>query len=74
VFIYVGFRPRFGPGPGTSIIAAVVVFLTAGLVMLLTTNDLGLLTGRKLWLTAAWALAEVIVATLIGAWIYREAA
>lgn len=74
VFIYAGFRPRFGPGPRTAIIAAGTVFLAAGLVMVISLNDLGLLTGRRLWIAATWSLAEIVIGTLIGAWIYQEAA
>jgi len=73
MFIYAGFRPRFGPGPLTAIVAAGTVFFAAGLVMTLSLSDLGLLSGRRLWIAAAWSLAEIIIATLIGAWIYREA-
>lgn len=72
VFIYAGFRPRLGPGPWTAVAAGVTVFLAAGVVLLLTLGDLGLLTGRRFWIAAAWTLAELVVATLAGAWIYRE--
>lgn len=74
VFIYAGFRPRFGPGPLAAVLAGLSVFLAAGLVLLLSLNDLGLLTGRRFWIAAAWTLAETVVATLAGAWLYREAA
>jgi len=74
VFLYAGFRPRFGPGPRTAIIAAATVSLSVGLVMLLTLNDLGLLAGRRLWIAGFWTLAETMIATLIGARLYHEAA
>ncbi len=73
VFIYAGFRPRFGPGPRTAIIAGGTVFLAAGIVMLLSLNNLGLLTGPRLWIAGAWTLGEAVIATLVGAMLYREA-
>jgi len=74
MFIYAGFRPRFGPGPLTAIIAAAIVFLAAGLVILLMLSDLGLLAGGRLWIAATWTLAELIIATLLGTWLYCEPA
>lgn len=74
VFLYAACRPRFGPGPWTAVIAGATVFLTVGVVILLTLNDLGLLTGRRLWIAAGWTLAESIIAALAGAWLYREPA
>lgn len=74
VFIYAGFRPRFGPGPWTAVLAGGTVFLAAGLVLLASLNDFGLLTGGRLWVAAAWTLAEAVVATLAGAWLYGEKA
>jgi len=73
VFLYAAFRPRFGAGPWTAVLAGTVVFLAAGLVLLLALNDLGLLSGRRLWIAAAWTLAETVIATLAGAWLYVEA-
>lgn len=72
VFVYAGFRPRFGPGPRTAVLAAGTVFLSAGLVMLLSLSDLELLTGRRLWIAASWTLAELVIATLVGSWLYLE--
>lgn len=74
VFIYAGFRARFGPGPRTAILAAATVFFTAGVVMLMSVHDLGLLTGRRFWYSAVWAFVELAIATMAGAWLYREAA
>jgi len=72
VFVYAGFRPRFGPGPRTAVLAGATVFLAAGLVLLAALNDFGLLSGAQLWIAAAWTLVENVVAGLAGAWVYRE--
>ena len=72
VFLYACMRPRFGAGPRTAAIAGLTVFLSTGLVAIVTINDLGLLTGVKLWITVAWTMAETIVAALVGASLYRE--
>ena len=72
VFVYAGFRPRLGRGPRTAVIAGATVFLGAGLVSVVTLNNLGLLTGRRLWAASGWTLVETTLAEIVGAWIYRE--
>jgi hypothetical protein len=73
VFVYAGFRPRFGPGPRTAAIAGATVFMAAGLMTIISLHDLGLLTGGKFWIAAAWSGAEITGATVIGASLYKEA-
>ncbi|GJQ26206.1 MAG: hypothetical protein HBSAPP02_12380 [Phycisphaerae bacterium] len=72
VFIYVGFRTRFGAGPRTAVLAGTVTWLLSGLVMTMTLSNLDVLTGWRLWVAAPWSLVEVCIATVLGAWIYRE--
>jgi hypothetical protein len=74
VFLYAAFRPRFGPGPRTALIAAATVWLSAYLVATTTLIELKLLTGLGLWITIPWTLAEICTATVLGASIYREQA
>jgi len=72
VFIYVGFRPRFGPGPRTALIAAATLFLSVYLPMAFLLYDFGILSGWRLAVAWPWGLAEIACATLAGAWLYRE--
>lgn len=72
VFIYVGFRPRFGPGPRTAAMAGLVTWLLSGLIMTMTLHNLGVLTGWRLGVAVPWSIAETCLATMTGAWIYQE--
>ena len=72
MFLYVAFRPRFGPGPATAVLAGLT--LTAGtyLPVLLLLGQFGILSGSQLPVAVAWSVAEAVVACLAGAWAYRE--
>ncbi len=72
VFLYAAIRPRFGAGPRTAVIAALVLWLTALLPRNLLLSEFGILNGRQLALSLAYSAAEVVLATLVGAAIYRE--
>lgn len=70
---YAAIRPRFGAGPKTAIIAA--LFAWFGIYFYIGVIQ-GLLFGTPLNLLLimlAWGLVEYIVATLAGAWLYKEA-
>ncbi|HEY7727429.1 MAG TPA: hypothetical protein VID50_03170 [Candidatus Eisenbacteria bacterium] len=73
LFFYVGFRPRFGPGPGTALLAGAALAAGTYLPALVHLHQFGILTGAKLWIAAAWGLGEAMTACLLGAWLYREA-
>ena len=70
VFVYAGIRPRFGPGPGTALIAAFVVFLASALVM---ATMAGIFFSRDLYIrTEAVTLVAMLAAGLAGGWVYGE--
>jgi hypothetical protein len=73
IFLYAGLRPRFGAGPKTAIIAAVVIWLV---FMFGTVSDviIGLAPANLAALAAIWSLVETIVAAVAGAWVYKESA
>lgn len=72
MFYYVAFRSRFGPGPGTALLAGAALALGTYLPPLYHLWQFGILTGGKLWAAAGWGVAEAMVACLLGAWSYRE--
>jgi hypothetical protein len=72
VWIYAAIRPRFGPGPKSAVLAGLIVWLLAYAWRLLDIGLTGLFDPGLLALPAAWGLVEVVVATLAGAWLYRE--
>ena len=74
VWLYAAIRPRFGPGPKTAVYAAFAVWLVAYLVPTLVGLPLGFLPTRLWTISVSVGVVELIVATLLGAWIYREEA
>lgn len=72
VFLYAALRPRFGPGPRTALVAAAIFWLSAYLPRLLELSDFGILGGWRLAVSAPWGLAELVLAALLGGWLYRE--
>jgi hypothetical protein len=71
VWMYAAVRPRYGPGPGTAAMVAVVFWLfsaiiNAGMLMM------GMMPMGLWWTTAIIGLACYIVATIAGAAVYKE--
>lgn len=72
IFFYAAVRPRFGSGPRTAVIVAVALWVGGYLLSLLGYQMLGLFPTSMLVSWGAVGLLEMIVATLAGAWVYRE--
>lgn len=73
VFFYAAARPRFGPGPRTATLVAFIFWMGSYLVSLVGYAMIGLYPPRLLFLWGAISIVEVVAATVVGAWIYREA-
>jgi len=73
VWTYAAIRPRFGPGPKTAICAGLAVwamsYLYAGVYVY---AGIVILPLKLTWVPVAWGLVETPVATLAGAWLYKE--
>ena len=73
VWLYAAIRPRYGAGPKTALCAGLAVwamsYLYSGVYI-----DAGILVvpTKLTWRPVAWGLVEIPVATLLGAWVYRE--
>lgn len=72
VFFYAAARPRFGAGPKTAIIVAVALFIGSYLLSLIGYYMLGLYPVGMLTMWALVGLVELIIASLVGGWIYKE--
>ena len=74
VWLYAAIRPRYGPGPKTALLAGLAVWVLAHFWsgVYLAAGFTGLITPRLAWVPVAWGLVEAPLATLVGAWIYRE--
>ncbi len=75
IWIYASIRPRFGPGPKTAIYAGVVTWFLGFLLPNTAFMYLSHLFTRHLTLyTTVGAFFEVVIGTLAGARLYKEAA
>ena len=73
MWLYAAIRPRYGAGPRTALVAGVA----AGLLFAVFPDigwglTLRLIPGR-VWATdAVVSLVVIVIATLLGAWVYKE--
>jgi hypothetical protein len=73
VCAYVAARRFLGPGPRTALCAGVAVWAVSHLFAAIYIQEgIAILPTRLVWLPAAWTLVEVPLATLAGAWLYRD--
>ena len=72
VWTYAAIRPRFGPGPGTAIKSGVVLWAAVSAV-LFGFQSMGIFTSDSFFKSAVLSLATTMLASLAGAWVYKEA-
>jgi hypothetical protein len=70
VWLYAGIRPRYGPGAATAAKAGVAVWILGALYSAIVFWNLGLYPLN--FVALLWTLIESIVATVAGAWVYKE--
>lgn len=70
---YAAIRPRFGPGAKTAAIAGVAAWFFASFLSSLAMMNMGMMPQNLLMTALVWALVEYIVATIAGAYFYKEA-
>ena len=72
ILFYAAARPRFGAGPKTAVIAAVALWAGGYLLSLIGYEMLGLFPRRMLVLWGTVGAIEMVLAALLGGWLYRE--
>jgi hypothetical protein len=72
VWLYAAIRPRFGPGPRTAVIAAVVTWALVIPIALLGLIPSAFFGRRFALLWSIEGLVVMLIAIVIGAWFYRE--
>jgi hypothetical protein len=72
VWLYAAIRPRFGAGVGTAACAGAVVWFFAYLYGGVALALMGLYSAKLMTITTLWGLAEIILASIAGAWLYHE--
>ena len=72
VWLYAAIRPRYGVGPATAIRAGVAAWVMSAFLATVVNYAMGVVPVRLLVITTLVELVEVPLATVVGAWIYKE--
>ncbi|MCE5306685.1 MAG: hypothetical protein LLG20_03495 [Acidobacteriales bacterium] len=72
VWLYAAIRTRYGPGSRTAYTAAVATWVLGYLMANIPPAVLGMFPVRLMLIGIAAGLIEVILATQLGAWFYKE--
>jgi len=72
VWTYAAIRPRFGAGPRTALYAALLTWVTGYVFVDLTPTIMGVFPMSMTWMLIGVGLVEIVGATLVGAWLYKE--
>jgi hypothetical protein len=72
VWLYAAIRPRYGAGAGTAARAGFAVWFFGSLVCTVVIVNMGIFPFNAL--PVVWELAQAIIATIVGAWLYKEEA
>jgi hypothetical protein len=72
VWLYAAIRARYGAGPTTAVCAGLATWFLAMVYPSVTMGVMGIFPTSLLIYGLLWGLVEVPLATLAGAWIYRE--
>lgn len=72
VWLYAALRPRFGPGPKTAALAGLGYWVIGCALPAVGIGQTGLFPVRLLAITNLGGLVEIVLATLVGASLYKE--
>ena len=72
VWIYAGMRPRYGAGLKSALRAGLLLWLASKLAVALDFVALGLLPGRIVVGQLIGGLVAIMIATVVGARLYKE--
>lgn len=74
VWLYAAIRPRYGAGAKTAICAGCATWTLSTLLPSIGQVAMSLFPSNLIAIGLVWSLVEMIVAGLVGGWLYREAA
>ena len=72
VWLYSAIRPRYGAGAKTAVIAGIAFWVFSSLISAISLGSMGLFKASLLAIDSLTGLVLYVVATLLGAWIYKE--
>jgi len=73
VWIYAAIRPHFGAGPATALVAAIVVWMLVIPIPTVGLLPMEFFGARFAILWSLYGFVPILIGTLIGGWIYRDA-
>jgi hypothetical protein len=73
VWLYAAARPRFGPGPTTALLAAFTIWLLVIPIPTIGLLPMAFFSAEFAILWSFYGLVPIVVGTLVGAWLYRDA-
>jgi hypothetical protein len=74
VWLYAAIRPRYGAGAKTAICAGCATWTLSTLLPSIGQAAMDLFPSGLIAFALAWSLVEMVVAGLVGGWVYREEA
>ena len=72
VWLYAAIRPRFGAGAKTAVTAGFFFWILSGSLPDLSLGSMGMFPANALIIDCITTVVIIVVATLLGAWIYKE--
>ena len=73
IWLYAAIRPRYGAGPGTAALAGIAAGLLMGVFPDIAWGLFLRLIPASVWvMDAVFSLVVIVIATLLGAWVYKE--
>jgi hypothetical protein len=73
VWLYALIRPRLGAGPKTAVVAALILWFAIYVYCGVINSIMFAFPTNALLIGIVWGLVEYIIATIAGAWLYKEA-
>jgi len=72
VWLYAAIRPRYGAGPKTALCAGLAVWALQNLSSDAVMHGFGIFSSKAVVAGSLTGLVMYVVATLLGAWVYKE--
>ena len=72
IWLYSAIRPRYGAGVKTALIAGIAFWVLSGLLTYISYGAMGMFPTNVLVIDGLTGLVILVVATLVGAWVYKE--
>jgi hypothetical protein len=72
IWLYSAIRPRYGAGPKTAAIAGIAFWILSVLLTYISYDAMGMFPTKVLVIDGLTGLVILVVATLVGACVYKE--